>query len=385
MISDQRKRTSNSILDDRINLWHESMRRFVFSCAVSVLIYCLIFPTRSISAHPIWQDEAGVIVKQIAVIGDSDERLQGALPMAYGQLGALAEIYLGRALRVSFPHPGSLVATATPVCFPDVVLTVAHIYANIGDGNALPMGLRISVPDLGNPGEFRETLTVKDFRASTTGRNYDPDNLPEVRDDFLLLRLNQSLPQGIVPVGLLPFNDIEKIKAPVECGRGTVNAAYHADLGLLGNVVVSTDTDPGVSRIRAPGKTPLLTVASAMTPKSPNGERYGSWYLDPLVAFPQHDTHDSASGSAVICPDVDAPDGPPRDHLLGLMVGQMFLERSTRPTASRQPIVGRRPAINVATFNLSDIYRAIADLKDVPVELLHAQCTPFIEEALLHH
>jgi len=67
------------------------------------------------------------------------------------------------------------------------------------------------------------------------------------------------------------------------------------------------------------------------------------------------------------------------------MVGQMFLERSTRPTASRQPIVGRRPAINVATFNLSDIYRAIADLKDVPVELLHAQCTPFIEEALLHH
>jgi len=354
------------------------------------LLFCPLFARGEVAGWNAAPVDAGVMVKKVAVIGQQDERLNGALPMARRQLGKLADIYLGRALRVSFPHPGSLVTTATPVCFPDVVITVAHIYANIGDGNALPLGLRISVPDLERPGEFRDTLRVKDFRASTTGRNFDPDNVPEVRNDFMVLGLNQPLPEDIVPLGLAPFDSISALREPLACERATVNAAYHADLGLLGNVVVSTDADPGSGRITAPGKTPLLTIASKMTPKIPEGERFGDWYLDPLVAFPQHDTHESASGSAVVCPIVSDTTAQPRDYLLGLMVGQMFFEEfpadgteSSKLSPERRS--RHRPAINVASFNLSDMYRSIADLKGIPAESLHRHCSPFIDAALQHH
>lgn len=327
----------------------------------------------------------------MAVIGDNDERLFGARPFARRQLGEIADVYLGRALRVWFPTPGSLKATATPVCFPDVVVTVAHIYANIGDNSALPKGLRISVPDLDQPGEFRETLSVRDFQASTTGHNFNPDSLPVVRNDFLVLALNKRLPADVVPLGLLPFDQIRSLDAPVQCERATVNAAYHADLGLLGNAVVSVNVDPGAGRITAPGKTPLVTVSAQMSEKVADGERYGDWYNDPLVAFPQHDTHDSASGSAVVCPAREnamssitdhSVDHFPVDHLMGLMVGQMFLD-DVPANGTRRAV--HRPAINVATFNLASIYRAIAALKELDVESLHEQCDVHINQALRHH
>jgi len=360
---------------------------------LALALALLLSPRLALQEVAAWHSaplDAGAVVKKVAVIGEQDERLSGALPMARRQLGKLADIYLGRALRVSFPHPGSLVTTATPVCFPDVVITVAHIYANIGDGNALPLGLRISVPDLDRPGEFRDTLRVKDFRASTTGRHFDPNNVPEVRNDFMVLGLNQPLPEDVVPLGLVPFDSIRVLRAPLACERATINAAYHADLALLGNVVVSTDTDPGSGRITAPGKTPLLTITSKMTPKIAEGKRFGDWYLDPLVAFPEHDTHDSASGSAVVCPQVSDARARPRDYLLGLMVGQMFFETvPAGETASSKSSPERRstyrPAINVASFNLADMYRSIADLKGVPVESLHQHCSLFVDAALQHH
>lgn len=378
-----------------------SCQRSCWSASV-ILIAALFGPIAVGDQLSVSPPNNDATMRSVAVIGDNDERLFGARPFARQQLGDIADIYLGRALRVWFPTPGSLEATATPVCFPDVVVTVAHIYANIGDNSAEPLGLRISVPDLDRPGKFRETLSVRDFQASTKGRNYDPNSLPVVRDDFLVLSLNKDLPADVVPLGLLPYEDIRSLTAPVQCERATVNAAYHADLGLLGNAVVSIDVDPGAGRITAPGQTPLVTVSAQMSDKVVGGERYGDWYNDPLVAFPQHDTHDSASGSAVVCPVAGSdnnsarnldnnpdrnPDNKDRgtlngDHLVGLMVGQMFLE-SVPASGTAQPV--HRPAINVATFNLASIYQAIAALKDISVESLHENCSAHIDQALRQH
>lgn len=377
----------------QICLWWRSFLMFCrrsFLSTLLIIISASFAPVAGAEQFSVRTPNAGATMRSVAVIGDDDERLFGSRPFARQQLGDIADIYLGRALRVWFPTPGSLKATATPVCFPDVVITVAHIYANIGDNSAEPLGLRISVPDLDRPGKFRETLSVRDFQASTNGHNYNPNSLPVVRDDFLVLSLSKKLPDDVVPLGLLPYEDIRSLAAPVQCERATINAAYHADLGLLGNAVVNINVDPGAGRITAPGQTPLITVSEQMSEKVADGKRYGDWYNDPLVAFPQHDTHDSASGSAVVCPGSSPINEPvnknhaalTEDHLVGLMVGQMFLD-SVPDSGTTRP--AHRPAINVATFNLASIYRAIATLKNLPVESLHERCTTHIDKALRQH
>lgn len=368
---------------------------FVSTIVCLCFVFCIVLSAGLQSSSMLLADTvsntkfaAGLRFQQVAVVGEADERLQGSRPLARRQLGELADVYLGRALRVSFPQPGSLVSTATPVCFADIVVTVAHIYANVGDNTAQPLGLRISVPDIEVPGKFRSKRTVADFHASTTGRQYDPNDLPFVRDDFLVLSLTQPLPADVVPIGLLPYSEIKDLAAPAQCLKATVNAAYHADLGLLGNVVVNTSIDPGAGRITAAGQTPLVTVSTGMSEKVANGDQYGDWYTDPLVGFPQHDTHQSASGSAVVCPQAVADGRHPRDYLLGIMVGQMFLETlpvsesaaNATPDPANQD--GYRPAINVATFNLAAIYQAIAALKGLPVDTLHEQCAASVYKSL---
>lgn len=290
------------------------------------------------------------------MIGDRDERLQGDYRRQRQLRGERARTYLGRALRVSFPHPGSLVVTGTPVCFADVVLTAAHVYVNVGDGTARPKGLLASVPDLDRPGRFRTTLAVKDYRLSTLGRRYDPRKVPEVRDDFLVLQTTRPVPPDLTPLSLLPFQALDP---PPTCPLPTLNAAYHADLGLADDlaedeIVVPVDRIVAGLRVRGAGAVPLLTESSGFSPKQADGARFGRWYDDPFVVFPQHDTHELASGSALVCPE--------RDYLLGVMVGQLFMSAD------------RRSAINVATVNLQGIYRAIAALKGVQVESLHEHC-----------
>ena len=286
-------------------------------------------------------------------------------------LGERAASYLGRALRIWFPHPGSLVVTGTPVCFPDVVVTAAHVYLNIGDGTAKPLGLRVSIPDLERPGEFRDTTFVTDYTLSDLGRRYDPNQPPEVRNDFLVLQLKQALPPDLIPLSLMPYDQLAN-SPPPRCDRATINAAYHSDLGLLNGRVVSASSVSGAGRVSARGAVPLLTLSSRLTPKSTDGARFGRWYADPYVVFPEHDTHESASGSALVCPSSNAA-GQPRDYLHGLMVGQLFLSSDANADSAY------RPAINVATVNLPGIYRAIAALKKLPVETLHRQCEPFLQ------
>lgn len=310
-----------------------------------------------------------------AIIGGRDERLDGAYFAPQTNGTDRASLYLARAMRIWFPHPGSVVVTGTPVCFPDVVLTAAHVYANVGDGTAKPKGLRVSIPDLERPGDFLGTLTVKDYMLSSLGRRYNPNEIPDVRNDFLVLLLNKSLPDHIVPVSLRPFDDVAGRKTPIACDSPTINAAYHADLGVSRDRVVSTHRSSGQHDIIAVGKVPLLTASTGYSAKTEEGQQFGKWYSDPFVVFPEHDTHESASGSAMVCPAKTAR-GTQRDYLQGVMVGQVYLDDGN------QNENGYRTAINVATVNLENIHRAIAKLKGVPVETLHRACEPFVRSAI---
>jgi hypothetical protein len=297
---------------------------------------------------------AASFVHRVGVV-DRDERLTGD----FGSLRAShphARRHLARALHVTFPLPGSQVGTGTPICYRDTVLTAAHLtLARGGDVPASPLGMRISLPSLDAPGRFDDVRTVSDFRSADGGRTVHIIRPIPVGEDFILLRLNEPLPDSIEPLGLPASLD-----TPPVCSRPTVNAAYHGDIGLRGGRPFRMASLPGMNVRGTVGRVPLLTEAVPRTVLPRQVASLGAWADDEFFVAIDHDTAHSASGSAVVCPG----GGPrARDTLMAVVVGE-----------TRLPGRGDGGVLNVAGANLRGIAGSLARLRGVSLERLLADC-----------
>lgn len=306
------------------------------------------------SAAPACPRDACLI--RTGVVGERDERLQHShAPQSNPTLTR----HLQRALRISFPLRGALATSGLPLCYPDVVLTVAHVLQLHGDATASARGLRVSVPDLHNPGSFSTVRTVADFSHADRKRRFDPGRPILPRDDFLLLQLSKPLPGDLEPVALPPLQSVAGAQRP-HCDRATVNAAYHATLGFAAGRVRSAT---GPIRVGNAGRVPLVTSATSQPAKNEDPARFGEWYRDPLVQLTSHDIESSASGSGIICPTPTVLGRRARDELHGLVIGE---------TVAR--VAGIDQSRNVIGVNLIGVYRSLAALRNTTVERIEAEC-----------
>ncbi len=309
----------------------------------------------------------------IAVTGPVDERLTGGANRADNAVGTSNARHLARALRVSFPLRGSLAVTATPVCFADTILTVAHVIKPNGDATADPRGLQVALPRLDHPGRFSDAIAVRDYRLAHGSRRLPDNGAATVSEDFMLLQLTHDLPESIEPLTLsIPPADADSQDIP-HCDRPSVNAAYHDDLGWRDGSVARVQ--PGPLRVQDPGRVPLLTFADGIRPRTDDPEAFGDWYRGPFIGLTHHDTASSASGSAIVCPDDDtsARNG---DRLLGIVVG----EARGRPMLAAGPDSQTGPSSrdlmrNIVNINLQGMLQALAALKAMPVEAAARACS----------
>lgn len=299
----------------------------------------------------------------VAATTAPDRRLHGAYADVRASLGQAAHSHFSRSLRVSFPHPSSLVVTATPLCFRDVIVTVAHVAMNVGQGTAHPRGLLVEVPDVEHGGRFRMRARVRDFLYHDFSRRLANDKAPDPWEDLLLLRLQEPLPDDIEPLWLEPRHGSSPSRAtPPTCQTDTVNVAYHRDLGLrAGRVTSITHSTPG-ARVTHFGKVPLATFSGTYHPKPESGET-AAWWLDPRIAFPDHQTFEFASGSAVVCR------GDGRHRLHGIMVGRVAL-----PSADPARSISTPEQVAVANINLAPLLVGLARLKGLTTEAIAARC-----------
>lgn len=307
------------------------------------------------------------------IIGDIDERLDGSYNILGKRLGDTATHHMSRALRITFPVRGALAVTGTPLCFGDIVLTVAHVNNLNGAETASPRGLRVSLPDLTSPGYFSAVYAVSDYMLANSTRRYKAAVSPRPSDDFMLLKLSRSLPSTVTPLLLPALTDSGRSISAQSCDWPTVNVAYHYDLGYSDGSVRRSSIQPGSTRFKNAGRVPLMTVTSEVANKDDDSSLFGDWYLDPKIAFTAHDTQATASGSAIVCPILNPLAKPAGefihkghrsgDKLQGIVVGQT---RVVKP--------GDDSMRNVITNNIGGIYESLAKLKGLSIEQVESLC-----------